>query len=104
MLSKEEIKKFIEQDKLSVNKLYAKTGLNYYRGEHDIKNYKLYYWNKDGLLVEDHYRSNIKISHSFFSEIVDQAAQYIMSGENCFFKSDIPELQKQLDTKLMEHP
>lgn len=97
MLTNEEIKQFIEEDKASMSKIYARTGLRYYRGEHDIKDYKLYYWNKDGILVEDNTRSNIKISHSFFSEIVDQAAQYLMSGKNNFFKSDIPELQKELD-------
>lgn len=98
MLTKEEIKQFIEQDKCSETKQFASVGIRYYSGEHDIKDYRLFYYNADGNLVEDKTRSNIKISHPFFREIVDQAAQYLMSGENYFFKSDIPELQKELDS------
>jgi SPP1 family phage portal protein len=45
--------------------------------------------------VEDTTRSNIKIPHPFFTELVDQATQYILSGED-IIKSDIPALNTEL--------
>lgn len=97
MLSIDEIKQFIDDDASSKKKKLAEKGQAYYEGEHDIKNYKLYYYNADGELVEDTTRSNIKISHPFFTELVDQAVQYMLSGKDGFIKSDIPELQTVLD-------
>lgn len=67
------------------------------RGRSDIRNYKLYYFNADGELIEDKTRSNIKISHPFFTELVDQQVQYMLSGKDGFLKSDLPELQVFLD-------
>lgn len=96
MLSEAEILQFISDDKASDKKRAALTGQKYYEGEHDIKNYRLYYYNADGNLVEDKDRSNIKISHPFFTELVDQAAQYILSGDE-IIKSDDPALQAELD-------
>ena len=46
----------------------------YKRQEHDIREYKIYYIDANGDLQEDKHRSNIKISHPFFSELVDQTA------------------------------
>lgn len=43
----------------------AATGQRYYDGDHDIRNYKLYYYNADGELVEDKTRTNIRIPHPF---------------------------------------
>lgn len=97
MLKEEEIIKFIDEDSTSEKKRFAKMGEKYYEGEHDIKGYKLYYYNADGRLIEDKTRSNIKISHPFFTELVDQAVQYILSGGEEFIKSDIPELQAELN-------
>lgn len=96
MLQIEEIKTLIENDKTSMNKTKAKKGDEYYRGIHDIKNYRMFYYDADGNLVEDKYRSNIKISHPFFTELVDQCVQYMFSGEK-IVKSNIPELQDELD-------
>lgn len=96
MLQIEEIKTLIENDKTSMNKTKAKKGDEYYRGIHDIKNYRMFYYDTDGNLVEDKYRSNIKISHPFFTELVDQCVQYMFSGEK-IVKSNIPELQDELD-------
>lgn len=81
----------------SEKKRFAREGLKYYEGDHDIKNYKLYYFNADGELIEDKTRSNIKISHPFFTELVDQQVQYMLSGKNGFLKSDFPDLQVILD-------
>lgn len=97
MLKKSEILDFIEQDKSDERKRQAREGERYYEGEHDIKNYKLYYYNGDGELTEDKTRSNIKISHPFFTELVDQQVQYMLSGKEGFAFSDNTELQKILD-------
>ena len=97
LLSIAEIGKFINDDARSDKKLFAKVGQRYYEGEHDIKKYKLYYYDKDGRLIEDTTRSNIKISHPFFTELVDQEVQYMLSGKDGFIFSDDPELQNELD-------
>ena len=96
MLSLEEIAYFIQEDASSERKSQAKVGQRYYDGEHDILNYKLFYYNAEGEPTEDKTRSNIKISHPFFTELVDQQAQYMLNGDP-FIKSDIPELQSELD-------
>lgn len=96
MLTVEEIKQIISEDKSSEKKLLARKGQAYYDGDHDIKDYRLFYYNSDGRLIEDKTRSNVKIPHAFFAELVDQAVQYILSGGD-FAKSDISELQSELD-------
>ena len=96
MLSIEEIKFFINDDNSSDRKRQARVGQKYYDGEHDIMNYKLFYYDANGDVQEDKTRSNIKISHPFFTEIVDQQAQYMLNGDS-FVKSDIPQLQSELD-------
>lgn len=97
MLSVAEIRRFIDEDKASERKMFARKGQAYYDGDHDIKDYRLFYYNEDGNLVEDTLRSNVKISHPFFTELVDQAVQYILSGTDGFVFSDNPKLQEQLD-------
>lgn len=97
MLSISEIKQFISDDAASEKKQHARKGMAYYEGEHDILNYRLFYYNNDGDLVEDTTRSNIKIPHPFFTELVDQAVQYMLSGTDSYIKSDRPELQAELD-------
>ncbi len=97
MLTVEEIKQFIDEDAASMKKQQARKGQAYYDGQHDIKDYKLYYYNANGELVEDKNRSNIKIPHQFFTELVDQGAQYILSGDDGIIKSDNPELQTYLN-------
>lgn len=97
MLSTQEIKRLIDEDAVSDKKRKAKQGQAYYEGDHEIKQYRLFYWDADGNLQEDKYRSNIRISHPFFTELVDQVVQYIFSGQDGFIKSDIPELQDELN-------
>ena len=80
MLSVEEIKNFIQDDASSDKKRFARKGQAYYEGDHDIKQYRLFYYNADGNLIEDKTRSNVKIPHPFFTELVDQAVQYMLSG------------------------
>jgi SPP1 family phage portal protein len=97
LLTTAEIKQFIEEDITSEKKRLASKGAKYYEGEHDIKAFRLFYYNSDGKLVEDKTRSNIKIPHPFFTELVDQAVQYVLSVKDGFIKSDNPELQAELD-------
>lgn len=97
MLTEAEILRFISEDTASAKKHGARLGQRYYEGDHDIKDYRLCFYNADGELEEDKTRSNIKISHPFFTEIVDQQVQYMLSGKDGFMKSDVPELQAELD-------
>lgn len=103
MLTIEEIRQFIQDDATSEKKQAAKVGQRYYEGRHDILDYRMYYYNADGNLVEDKYRANNKIPHPFFTELVDQAVQYILSGKDGIFKSDDPKLQAELDAYFNEN-
>ena len=103
MLSIEEIKYFMDSDKTSEKKRFAKKGEDYYEGRHDIRMYRVFYYNADGNLVEDTTRSNVKIAHPFFTELVDQTVQYILSGDEGFISSNIPELQTELDSYFNEN-
>lgn len=103
MLKESEILKFITDDINSDKKRFAKVGLRYYEGDHDIRKMKLFYYNADGELVEDKTRSNIKIPHPFFTELVDQEVQYLLSGKNGFIFSDDPTLQNELDVYFNEN-
>lgn len=99
MLTGEEIKRFIDEDAASEQKLAAKTGQQYYEGRHDILDYRMYYYNTDGILVEDKARSNSRICHPFFTELVDQLAAYLLSSDEnpIQAKKDDDDLQGYLD-------
>ena len=99
MLTIQEIKQFIDDDILSEKKRFADVGRRYYEAEHDILNYRLFYYNSDGKLVEDTTRSNVKICHPFFTELTDQLSAYMLSfKENPIRAKDSAEgLQEQLD-------
>ena len=103
MLTENEILNFINDDKTSDKKRFARIGQRYYEGDHDIRNMKLFYYNSDGELVEDKTRSNIKIPHPFFTELIDQEVQYLLSGKDGFIFSDDPQLQNELDTYFNEN-
>lgn len=97
MLTVQEIRKFIDEDNASPLKQKAKEGQRYYDGIHDILDYRMFYWNADGILVEDTTKSNVKIPHPFFTELVDQGTQHLLSGEDGIFQSDDTKLQEWLD-------
>ena len=103
MLTEAEILRLIQEDHASTKKMLARQGQAYYEGDHDIKNYRLYYFDADGQIKEDKNRSNIKISHPFLTELVDQKVQYTLSGKEAFIKSDNPELQTHLDAYFNEN-
>lgn len=98
MLSIAEIKQFIDDDKHTDTKKLARTGQNYYEGKHDIKKYRIFYFDADGNIKEDTTRANVRNAHPFFAELVDQVVQYILSGEKGIFRSDDPFLQKEMDS------
>lgn len=97
MLTTSEIKTFIANDAASTKKRLARQGVRYYEGRHDIKDYRIFYIDADGNLKEDRTKSNIRIAHPFFTEIVDQIVPYLLSGKERIIKSDDPALQKHLD-------
>ena len=82
MLTESQIKKLIDEDALSDRKRQAEVGQRYYEAEHDILNYRIFYYNADGVLVEDKARSNSRICHPFFTEHVDQLTAFILSFED----------------------
>ena len=97
MLKLTEIKQFIDEDNVSLRKQNARKGLQYYEGKHDIKDYKIYCFDEDGILKEDTTRSNERISHPFFTELIDQSSQYILSGDTEYVRSDDSVLQTYLN-------
>ena len=103
MLTVSEIKTFIDKDASSTKKRRAMEGRRYYEADHDIKDYRIFFIDADRKLREDTTKSNIKISHPFFRLLVDQQAQYMLSGKDGFVKSDIPELQTELDAYFNEN-
>lgn len=99
MLTEAEIKRFIDNDSSSEKKKFAEVGQRYYEANHDILKSRLFYYNADGNLVEDTTRSNIKISHPFFTELSDQLSAYMLSfKENPIrAKETVEGLQEYLD-------
>ncbi|KEH89561.1 portal protein [Clostridium novyi A str. 4540] len=96
-----ELKKLIDRDRVSQSKAKARQGLQYYKGEHDILNYRLFYYDNNGILREDKYRSNIKIPHLFHTELVDQKVQYLLSNPIEVVTED-QELQEKLKEYINE--
>lgn len=103
MLTTDEIRTLIENDKASERKKQAETGQRYYDGKHDILDYRIFFMNSEDKLIEDRLKSNTRISHPFFTEIADQEVQYILSGDCAFVKSDDPKLQAFLDEYFNEN-
>lgn len=97
MLEPGRIASIIAADKYSRKKKQARLGQKYYDGEHDILDYRIYYINQEGKLVEDLTKSNIRIPHPFFQEISEQEVAYILSG-GVIFQADDEDLNRQLKT------
>lgn len=74
------IKQVIYSDKSSDKRKKMQEGIDYYTGKHAILGYRLFFTDNDGKVVEDRTRSNIKIPHQFFTELVDQKTQYLLSN------------------------
>lgn len=95
MLEPGRIASIIAADKYSRKKKQARLGQKYYDGEHEILEFRIYYINQEGKLVEDLSKSNIRIPHPFFHEISEQEVSYILSG-GVAFETEDPELAKLL--------
>lgn len=95
MLEPGRIASIVEADRYSKRKKQARLGQRYYDGKHDILEYRIYYIDKEGKLVEDFTKSNIRIPHPFFHEIAEQEVAYILSN-GVEFKTDDEELKKAL--------
>lgn len=74
------LSKFIQEDKLSQAKNKARQGQDYYDYKHDILKNRIFYLDDNDVLQEDKFASNIKIPHPFFTELVDQKVQYLLSN------------------------
>lgn len=88
------LSKFIQDDKLSQEKHKAREGQRYYDYKHDILKNRIFYLDDNDVLQEDKFASNIKIPHPFFTELVDQKVQYLLSNP--------VEIEVE-DEKLLEH-
>ena len=75
-----EVKRLVSNDRGSTLKKDMRTGIDYYEGKHDIANYRLFYFNNEGEIVEEKNRSNTRIAHQYFTELVDQKVQYLLSN------------------------
>lgn len=75
------VKRVVTQDRLASYKKEMRLGVDYYGHKHDILKYRLFYMDNEGIVHEETSRSNIKIPHSYFTEIVDQKVQYLLSNE-----------------------
>lgn len=95
MLDPGKIPSIIAADKYSRRKKQARIGQRYYDGDHDILQSRVFYINKEGKLVEDLTKSNIRTPHPFFYELAEQETAYILSG-GIRFETEIPELADQL--------
>lgn len=76
----QDLRKIIDRDLGSTKKAKAKVAVRYYNAEHDINDYRIFYTNAEGEFIEDTSRSNIKISHPFYTELIDQKTNYLLSG------------------------
>lgn len=70
----------IRNDRTSVAKKKARKAQDYYDFKHDIQDLRIFYVDDNGKLKEDEYASNVKISHPFLTELVDQKVQYLLSN------------------------
>lgn len=99
-LTPEQIKYLVDSDAASTRKMQAREGQRYYEAKHDILNCRFFYFNNDEKLVEDKYRTNNKISHPFFTELVDQLPAHMLSFEDnpIRAKDNAEGLQDHLDS------
>lgn len=99
MLETQEILAAINNEFNSKKYQLARKGLRYYEGRHDIEDYKIYYIDADGIVCEDNTKSNIRISHPFLTELINQKVSYFHNIKKDFIFSDIPELQAALNER-----
>ena len=94
-MTEQEIITRINQDRYGREKRRARKGAAYYDGRHDILDYRIYFIDGDGRLQEDAIRTNSRVSHPFFTELVDQEVQYLLSG-GIRVEAEDPQLEEWL--------
>lgn len=98
MLDAEQIKAIVDRDGSDSIKSQAKLGRRYYEGRHDIMDYRIFFYDAHGELAEDKGRSNLRISHPYFTELCDQQVQYMLSDPEGYISAgENKELQERLD-------
>lgn len=98
MLTTDEISLFIQKDGTDSVKSQARLGRKYYEGEHDILDYRIFYVDAHGEVREDDSRSNMRISHPYFTELCDQQVQYMLSDSDGYIMAENDkDLQEALD-------
>lgn len=97
----EAIEKFVNNQKTTDKREFARTAERYYNAKHDILSNRILYFDEHEDLVEDKTATNIKISHAFFTELVDQKVQFMLS-EGMSFTTENEELKAYLDEYLDE--
>lgn len=74
------VKQAVSNDRAASYKDNMRKGIDYYKHKHDIKDLRFFYVDNEGKVHEETARSNIKISHSYFTELSDQKTQYLLSN------------------------
>lgn len=90
------LNQIIKADRMSERKRKAKEGVRYFKGDHDILGYRLFYYDENNQPVEDKTRSNIKIPHQFHTELVRQKSQYLL-GNPIEFETEQEEAKEILE-------
>lgn len=96
-----EVKNQIDNDRASSLKRRMREGVRYYDSKHDILKTRLFYFDSNDQLKEEKYRANTKISHGFFTELIDQKVQYLLSNP-VEITSEQEGLQMYLDSYINE--
>lgn len=73
------LRKAIEADQKKESKELGRQGERYYKYKHDILDNRIFYIDDNDVLREDVRASNVRIPHAFFTELVDQKVQYLLS-------------------------
>lgn len=73
-------KKAIEKDRSAMYKEKMRQGIDYYKHKHAIDELRFFYIDNENNVREETARSNIKIPHSYFTELSDQKTQYLLSN------------------------
>lgn len=91
-----QIEDIVTRDKAGPVKSQARLGERYYDGDNDIMRHRIFYFDADGVLVEDKHASNVKIPHAFFAELVDQKVDYLINPWERHVTSEDPDLDELL--------
>lgn len=95
------VQQAVLSDKTANYKKAMQEGVDYYGHKHEILKYRLFYQDNEGNVREETSRSNIKIPHSYFTELVDQKVQYLLSNPIEFNVED-DVFQEHLDNYIDE--